>query len=138
MSLNRGDLPTPLPREGIRAYARRVGTSYRQARRVVAGKVYEREHGESRTVRRRIRRAFWAQRWRSHFPEDRHLSDAAIERKWRQMGISPPLGNTHSTHRAPERLRAKWQSFLSVLGLDPSRGLAHVYPETNPAGEEFA
>lgn len=123
--------PRPRKGESIRGYARRTGVSYRQARRTVAGKVYETDyprdrtfgtftHGASRAERRKVRTDFWLDRWKAEFPQDKR-SDAAIVRYWRESGFQLPRVGTHGTTRPTEAERARMNAFLEEFGLSYER-----------------
>jgi hypothetical protein len=104
-----------LPNESLRGYARRLGISYRQARKLLTGRVYEREHA-SRSFRRQTRNTFWLARWREQNPDERR-SDAAVLRSWRAAGYQLPRRGSHGTHALSTRERAHVVAFLSALGM---------------------
>jgi len=127
--------------ESIRGYARRVKISYRQARRIITGKVYEKEpvpsrrfmlasgrkvsqgpttRGAERAGRRKIRTRFWLDRWLSEFPQERR-SDSEILRYWRKKRFLLPRVGTHGTTRpTPAELR-RMDAFLAEFGVSPER-----------------
>jgi Ni/Co efflux regulator RcnB len=131
----------PISGESIRGYARRTGVSYRQARKLVSGKVYEREtvptrefmlasgrkvsaaattRGTQRAGRRKIRNKFWLDRWRAEFPQE-HRSDSAILKSWRKQGLQLPRVGTHGAHKPSAKERARMDAFLTEFGMSPER-----------------
>ena len=135
----------------IRQYAKEQGVSYRQARKALTGKVYEREHSDTegaRLYRRGVRNDFWVNEWRKYVAEDREKSVYAIRQKWRAMRIAPPMGNTHTGprgkhHHVRKDANARATAFFIAMGFDRTDAesgtvMAQIYPETQGAGEEFA
>lgn len=131
----------PRKGESIRGYARRTGVSYRQARKVVSGKVYETDtvparrfmltsgrkvsegpttRGSERAGRRKVRTDFWVDRWRDEFPQEKR-SDAAILRYWRSKGFQLPRVGTHGTTKPTAAERARMDAFLAEFGLSFER-----------------
>lgn len=135
---------SPEPGETIRGYARRTGVSYRQARRIVSGKVYEsdlprtsrplaqtspreppRTHGSFRAIRRKARNDFWLDRWRAEFPQE-NRSDSAILRYWRESGFQLPRVGTHNSKRPTSAERRRMDRFLAAFGMTPERRRAYL------------
>lgn len=130
----------PRAGETVRGYARRVHVSYRQARRIVLGKVYERDvptyrvrlasprtHGEDRAVRRRKREIFWTDLYRQQNPDERR-SRSQLIRDWRRAGMQLPRRGTHGTHAPSQAERVRIAAFLEMMGL--RREEIHRYQST--------
>jgi len=130
--------------ESVGAYMKRVGVSYRQARKAVLGAVYEHDLGvygghlgKDRSARRRIRNAYWVERWKARHPEDSDLSTGKVVRKWHALRIVPPRAHSHGTHRAGAKERARMTDFLFAMGMDPMQVEEYFKDESRHYSKDF-